>query len=634
MKKKKKSAPSRPQPQKSKVNVVAPKTNLTAIAIILLVTFITYFPALSAGFVSWDDPDYITNNISLKNIFDFKTLFSHTIQGNYHPLTLFSLAINYTISGMNAWSYHLFNIIFHLINCYLVYKLALLLSRGNPVIAVATSLFFGVHPMHVESVAWVSERKDVLYSIFFLAGLLSYTHYADSGSRKNYNLTILYFVLALLSKPAAVIFPIVLFSVDLLRKRDFNLKLMMEKIPIILPAVIMGFVTLYYQNEIGATGGAQVFSFSNRILMGFYGIMMYFIKMILPINLSPFYPFPPINISLPVTYFISPLFSLLLGLAVYFSFKKTRVIAFGILFYILNLALVLQVIPVGSAVIAERYTYIPYIGLFYIAGWLIDRYAKGNLTRANYIIIPVALVFSILSFLQVGKWKDSATLWDHAIKTQPSARSYGNRALLYKQEKNYDLAIKYYTEAIKINIADHESYTNRGNVYFDQNKLDMAYSDFKKAISLNPDYFTAMDNLGALFGLQRKYDSSMFYLDMAITKNPKYAPSYRNRGLVKLELNRNEEAIKDFEKFLELQPNDPDVLNIIGVCYRNLGKIKEALAITNRAIEIKQDPHFYLNRAFCYKDLNDLVSAKRDALVAKQGGLPLDPTLAASLGIQ
>ena len=608
----------------------ARNTNI-AVFVILALTFIAYIPALKAGLVNWDDPDYVSNNPMIRNISNLEMLLKTPIQGNYHPLTVLSLAINYSISGFDAWSYHLLNLLFHLCNCYLVFRLALILSRNNLTIAFTTSLLFGIHPMHVESVAWVSERKDVLYSLFFLAGLISYTKYVDSGSKKQYGLTILLLVLSLLSKPAAVIFPVVLFCIDLLRNRKFNLGLMAEKIPFFILAFAMGLLTFTAQKEKGAIEATEIFDLSTRMLMGFYGIMMYFVKLIFPVNLSPFYPYAPINEKLPAVYYIAPFFSLLLIALVFYSLKRNRVIAFGILFYIANLLLVLQFMPVGSAIIAERYTYLPYIGIFYILGWLIDRYAKGNLLRSYYFNIPIAIILAILTFKQCGIWFNSATLWDHAIKTQPSARAYINRGLLYKEEKNYTAAIQFYDEAIKINVADHEAYANRGNVYFELNKLDLAAADYKKARQIKPDYVTANDNLGALFGMRRQYDSALVYFNNAVAINPRYANSYKNRALVYLELNRTEESATDFNKYLELIPNDPDIMNMVGVCYRNLARYKEAVAIIDQAINIKPDPHFYLNRAYCHRGLKDFASARRDVAVARQGGLQIDAELAKSL---
>jgi protein O-mannosyl-transferase len=604
---------------------------------ILLVTFLAYIPVLKAGFVNWDDGDYVfdNNNLLVKVFSNLKLLLSTPVQGNYHPLTMLSLAINYQISGLAAWSYHLFNLAFHLINCFLVFRLVMLLSNRNMVIAFTAAVLFGIHPMHVESVAWVSERKDVLYGLFFLAGLISYTKYTDTGVRKQYLLTILFLVLSLLSKPAAVIFPVALFCIDLLRKRKLSFSLFIEKIPFFVLALITGILTIIGQKEIGAMGqGVLDFSLGAKVLFGFYGIMIYFFKMIAPFNLSAFYPFPPVNAQLPINYYLSPLFFLILVALFFYSLKRNRVIAFGILFYLVNLLLVMQVFLVGSAIIAERYTYIPYIGLFYIIGWLIDRYSKGVVSKAYAVIIPITLLLCIATYQQSAVWNDTASLWDHAIKTNPSARAYDNRARLLSSEKNYPKAIEYYNEAIKINAADAEGYTNRGNIYFNTNKQDLAYKDYKKALSISPDYYSALDNLGALLAMRGQYDSALINLNHALTVKSDYKPAYRNRGLTYLELKRYEEAIKDFEKFLQYEPGNADIYNTIGVCYRLTGKYQESLIPINQAIELTPNPAFYLNRSYAYFGLKNIELAKKDALTAKQGGIQIETGYANSLGIQ
>ena len=642
--KKKKKAERKPPVIAPKKQVVTPpsapgKMKYTPVIFILLLTIIAYLPTLNAGFVNWDDPDY-ANNLTLKSMLsDFSLLFTKPIQGNYHPLTMLSLVINYAISGMDAWSYHLFNLMFHLANCFLVYRLAMLLSKKNMIIAFTTSILFAVHPMHVESVAWVAERKDVLYSLFFILGLISYVKYADTGSKKQYWLTLLFLLLSLLSKPAAVIFPIALFAVDLLRKRKFNARLIFEKAPFLIAALILGYITFLAQKETGATKGSEVFSAGTRVLMGFYGIMMYFLKSIAPFNLSTLYPFPPLYQSLPTAYYVSPLFSVLLAVLFFYSLKRNRILAFGIFFYVVNLLLILQFLPVGSAIIAERYTYIPYIGIFFIAGWLIDRYAKGKTVKAYYIIVPIALLLTVLTYRQSSVWHSGATLWDQAIKSQPGAIAYSNRAALYREEKNDTKAIEYYTKAIEINTADHEAYTSRGIIYFNQQKFDLAFADFNKSISIKPDYHAALDNLGALYGIRRQFDAAVQSFNKALAVKPDYLPSLKNRGLAYSEMNRNQEAIKDFERVLQLNreiglPEDPDILNIIGACNNSLGRYPEAISVINKAIILKPDPHFYLNRAYSNKGLGNMEAARNDALTAKQGGLPIDPVFAKSLGIE
>ena len=612
--------------------------------VLFSLTIIAFIPALRAGFVLWDDPDYVTDNALIRDFANLKVLLTGSVQGNHHPLTMLSLAFNYAISGNQAWSYHLLNLLLHLINTYLVLRFCLLLSR-SVIIAITGAVLFAIHPVHVESVAWISERKDVLYGLFFLAGLISYTKYADTGSKRQYWFTALFLVLSLLSKPAAVIFPVALFCIDFLRQRRFTFALIAEKIPFFIFAIIMGLITLFAQKEAGATGD-EPFPMGTLILFGFYGIMIYIIKAVLPLNLSPFYPFPAVNEKLPAPYYIAPLFFILLAVIFFATRKKYRAIGFGISFYLVNLLLVLQVFSVGSAVIADRYTYIPYIGLFYALGWLIDRFAKGNLSKAAYILAPVSIFFGVLTFRQSMIWENGETMWKHAVKIAPSSRGYSALGVLARRQHNNDLALHYYDEAIKINTIDNEAFSNRGNIYFDQKKLDLAYNDYKRALALKPDYYPTLDNMGALFALRGQYDSSLVYLDRAIKVKPDYKPAYRNRAITNMRLNRNAEAIKDFEKFLQYEPDVPDIYNTIGICYRVISKFPEALAAINKAIELDQaqksakaghpvtaDAHFFMNRSYAYSGLKNMEQARADALRARQGGITIEANYAKSLGL-
>jgi tetratricopeptide (TPR) repeat protein len=617
----------------SKPLQVSSKEYYRAVFIVLAVTFLAYIPALKAGFVNWDDPDYVNEQFFTRGLSDLKFLLTTPLQGNYHPLTMLSLALNFSVSGMHAWSYHLLNVVLHLANCFLVFRFAFLLSNKNTVVAFITAVLFGIHPMHVESVAWVTERKDVLYGLFFIAGLISYTKYIDTGSRKQYALTLLFLTLSLLSKAAAVIFPLALFCIDILRRRRIGTKLLVEKIPFFVLPLILGVITYVAQKEKGAID-VYAFDIQTRIFMGFYGIMMYIFKMLIPVNLSPFYPYAPINQALPTEYYLSPLVFIGLVVICIYAWKKNRVIPFGILFYLINLLLVLQFLPVGSAIIADRYTYIPYIGLFFIVGWLVSRFVKQQTYKAYYFSAPLIVLMIFLTYKQCAIWNDSAALWDHAIKITPSSRAYDNRARLFNDEKNSVKALEYYNEALNINAVDKEAYTNRGNIYFNSGKFDLAYQDYKQALSIDSNYYPALDNLGALMAMRGKYDSALNNFNRALNLKSDYISAYRNRALTFLELKRYNEAISDFESFLKYQPNDPDIYNAMGVCLRMNEKYTEALAVINKALDMRKDPHFYLNRSYCYNGLKNLDQARKDALIAKQAGVQLDPPYARELGLE
>jgi len=607
--------------------------NLWEIFIIALVAFVLYSPVLKASILNWDDPDYVNEEFFKQSLLNLKHLIVTPIQGNYHPLTMLSLLLNYGVSGMNGWSYHLLNVLLHVANSILVFRFVLLLTKGKRVIAFVSAVLFAIHPMHVESVAWISERKDVLYALFFMLGLISYTKYVDTGNRKLYAGTLGFFVLSLLSKPAAVIFPLVLFCVDIFTRRKFTRTLIVEKIPFFVLSLAMGIITYLAQKE-GAVDTQGTFDTVTRALMGFYGIMMYFVKLILPFNLSPFYPFAGANGPLPTAYYVAPLFSLLLAAACIYSWRRRRIVAFGILFYIINLLLVLQFLPVGSAIIADRYTYVPYVGLFFIIGCIINDLSKGKIYKAYAITLPAVLLFSFLTFRQSAVWENSASLWDHALSINPNFKAYLNRALAYDQEKNYEKAIEFYTEGIRLNPKERDGQFLRGKAYVAINNPDLAYVDFKNCLAIDSVYFAAMDNLGVIYLGRKQYDSALLNFNRALELKTDYSSSYKNRALTFMELKRYEEAIADFKSFLKYQPKDPDILNAIGACYRLNGNDQNALPFIDKALSLKQDPHFYLNRAYCYGALKNSQQARKDAMIAKQAGLILEPVFAQQMGIQ
>ena len=631
-KRKEKTGQAKPVLPAADMAAMEARNKKIAIGIILTFTFLAYLPVLQADFVNWDDGDYAYDNAMIRSFSNIGQILTTPVQGNYHPLTMLSLALNYFISGNDAWSYHLFNLIFHLINCVLVFRLAYSLSKNNIIVAYATALLFGIHPFHVESVAWVAERKDVLYGLFFVIGLHAYVKYVDTDSKKQYGLTLLFLVLSLLSKPAAVIFPVALFSIDLLRRRPVTMKLMVEKIPFFIFAAVIGILTYVAQEKAGAT--KSLFPFWQKTLFATYGIMMYTLKTILPFKFATFYAFPPINLPLPTAYFLSPVFSVALAGLFFYSLKRNRVVAFGILFFLINLLLVLQIVTVGGAVMADRYTYIPLIGLFFIGGWYLSKYAKANFQKANRILIPLGIVLAILTFRQASTWDNGASLWEHAIKTAPSARAYTNRGNLLLATNSYDSAFECFNNAVALNIYDNEALTARGNIYFNTNRDALAYADYKRALAVKPDYATALDNLGVIYISRNQLDSALDCFNRALVSVPNYKQAYRNRGYTLMQLKQHQASLTDFKKFLTYQPEDVEIVNLIGSNFRELGQVDSSLSYINKAIAMKPLPDFYVNRANTYLKMNQVELAKQDALKAKNSGLIVDPKLMQQLGLQ
>ena len=606
-------------------------------ALCMILAFVVYSPVFNAGFVNWDDDDYVLKNHSITSFENLKEIITQPVQGNFHPLTMLTLAMNYAISGQEARSYHSVNLLIHLLNILLVFLFVKRLTGGKPWLAFIAALLFAVHPLHVESVAWVSERKDLLYAFFFLAGLLLYLRYSQTRKISHYLYVFGLFILSLLSKPAAVIFPVVLLAIDYYNGRLKEPKTYYEKIPFLLLSFGLGVLTLQAQKLQGAVGGADLFPLHFRFFFGFYGIMMYIVKTIWPFNLCAFYSFPPVNNPLPPVYYLSPLVGVALLVALVFSFRKYKLIAFAILFYLINLVLVLQFLPVGSAVIADRYSYLPLIGGFLIPGYYFQKWIDTNNGKVPVIglsiLVVVSIILSVLTFRQSATWKDSASLWDNAIRIAPSSRAYTNRGLIYKREANPNKALEMYNNAIKLNKVELDALINRGNIYFNREQFEQAIADYISCLAIDSTKVLAIENRGAAFGAIGKYDLAIADLNKAIQINPKTENGYANRAYLYSTMHRDKEAIADFYKHMEVNHSESaDILNSIALSYMELKQFDKALKVLIRAIELESKGAFYLNRSIAFKELGRKAEARADALKAESLGMSVDKNYMNSLG--
>ncbi len=636
MKKNRNAKATAPSKESKKKEVPNKNLKTIIIGIVLVLTFAAYIPVLSAGFINWDDNQYVYENTLIRGFSQLRTLVSTPLQGNYHPITMLSLAFNYSISGYHEWSYHLLNLLLHLANTYLVFKLAFRLSKQNLIIAITTALLFGVHPMHVESVAWVAERKDMLYSFFFLIGLISYINFIEKKETKYYILSIVWLTLSLLSKPAAVVFPLCLFAIDLLFERKFEFKTIAEKTPHFLLALIVGILTATAQKNVGATESITAIGIGTRLLFGCYSFMMYFLKMIAPINLAPFYPFPSVKEALPWLYYLAPVFFVSIAALCLLTFKKNKIITFGILFYFINILLIMQFFIVGRAIVADRYSYMPYVGMFLIFGWLLSALkAKYNLNPYS-ILVPLGLLFTGMSYAQASHWKSGATLWEHAIEVAPCSRALQNRATLYRKEGNTDLALELYTRALTYHddVIEDAILTNRGNIYFDKKQYDLARDDYSNSIKLNANDYLSFENRASAYLMKQKLDSAIMDLNTSLTLKSDNASGYYKRGVALMNSSQHEAAIPDFKRYLVYKPTDSEVMNSVGICFRVLKNYNEALIYFNAAINISNKAAFYLNRSYCYQSLGKIEEARNDALTANKGGMAISKEYAAQLGLK
>jgi protein O-mannosyl-transferase len=349
--------------------------------IIVIYILILFWQAGKGQFLNWDDNEYIVNNLSIRDLSwnGIVNIFSHYQVANYHPFTTLTWAIEYNLYGLNPAPYHYFNIFLHLVNTLLVFILAYRLIKSIwPSALVA--LIFGIHPMHIESVAWVSERKDVLYTLFFLASLITYINYlADKKHLKWYFVTLILFMLSLLSKSAAVVLPLVLFLLDYFQGRKFGKKTVLEKVPFLLLSILFGIIAFIAQQSLNAVNPLTEYNILDRILIVAWSFVYYLISAIIPYELSAVHFYPEkIGNMLPWFYYVAPLVLLVIGFLIYKEKSFRKELIFGFLFFLINIILVIQLIPLGRSMVAERYTYVPYIGLFMMLAFYWKKYAVSK----------------------------------------------------------------------------------------------------------------------------------------------------------------------------------------------------------------------------------------------------------------
>jgi Tfp pilus assembly protein PilF len=572
-----------------------------ALVIILLISFFIYLPVLHNGFV-WDDEYYIENNPLIYSI-NLKEIFSQNVLGNYHPFTILTLAIEYHFFGLNETGYHAVNLLLHLLNVILVFYTVFFLSEKAGVALVA-SLLFGIHPIHVESVAWVAELKDLLYTFFFLASYFFYLKYLKNLKIRYYVFALALFSVSILSKAMAASLPLLLVLTDYLKGRKITKKSILEKVPFFLLAIALGVVAIIAQKSTGAISDLAIFTLPQRLVFASYGFITYLFKLLLPLNLSAFYPYPIKSYEdIPIQYYAYIfIFSVLVAYVIY-SLRFTQKIFFGIGFFAITVLLVLQLLPVGGAIIADRYAYIPSIGIFYLAGEGINLLWNKKLKFVVIILLSAsAIFFSVKTHARCGIWKNEMALWNDVISQyQTVPRIYYNRGNVFMNEKNYDRAIGDYSKAIELNPNYAEAYYNRGIVYMNEKNYDRAIRDYSKAIELNPNYTEAYNNRGNIFKNNKNYDRALEDYNKAIELNPKLTEAYNNRGVVFINKNRNADAISDFNKAIELKPNLTEAYNNRGVVFINENKNTEAISDVNKAIEL--DPDFadaYNNRGIIF----------------------------------
>lgn len=550
-----------------------------SVLFVVLLTLICYQPIFekSKQFVNWDDDKYVTelplvqslSKDNIRQMFDTKT----HVAANYHPLTMLSLAVDVERGGLAMKPFMQTNLALHVINAILVFVLMMTLFNGNIVMAFTVSVLFAVHPMHVESVAWVSARKDVLYAFFYLVACITYLRYIQSSWWPHYAATIVLFVLSSLSKPMALTLPVLLLAIDMYLGRFTRgwIRPVLEKLPFFAVSAAFGILTLSIQSSASAgLVDTTTYTIANRFVFAGYGVLQYLFKLIVPVNLSAFYPYPnelaPGNV--PSFMILGAAGVVLTLIGIIFAWRRYRTelwntIVFGVAFYFITVSLVLQIISVGGASMADRYTYIPYIGFFILIGIAVQRMASRTRKPllAFSVIGVIGFAMAWQSHSRIGVWMNSEVLWTDVINQYP-----------------YEFRT---TEAGEVVVRKGViyAYSNRGIHYIKTNQYERGAAD-----------------LGVLSRARVNH-----------------VDSYRAYGVVLQYLSRHAEAIEAFTTTMNQGQTDYQVYRARGFSYYQVGQIQRAIEDFTTAIA--KNPEDALSRQ-ALQEIQGLVAAQKPATSA------------------
>ncbi|HZG01351.1 MAG TPA: tetratricopeptide repeat protein, partial [Chitinophagales bacterium] len=520
------------------------------LAVLAVVTFVVFIPALQNGFVNLDDDRYVEKNPKLfleSKAASFKIPEGYHM-GNYHPFTMVGYKIIYGAAQLDPYVYHLVNVILHVLNTLLAFFFIQRLTKQNT-IAFAAALLFGVHAIHVESVAWISELKDLLYAFFFFAALIFYVRYIDERNKSFYAFALVLFVCSLFSKAMAASLAVVLPLIDFYRGRKFTMAVILEKVPFFVLALIFGVIAIRAQQSMEAIQDSTLYAPVERIAFASYGFVTYLWKLVLPINLSAYYAYPVKNGgSIPTYYYLYPLAVIGILVATIMSLKKTKVVFFGVGFFAITVFLVLQLLPVGGAIMADRYAYIPSLGIFFLFAVGLQRLYENQSQRAlAYGALGVLTVlYGVLTWERCKVWKDGMTLWSDVIdKAQTIVLAYNNRGVLYNEEGSailaraktdptaqqranaqFNLALNDFDNALRLNNKDAQAWSNRGLSFWRMNRLDSAANNMQRAINIDPNYEVAWSNLGSIYASMGRNDDALTAFKKAVELNPGFADGW------------------------------------------------------------------------------------------------------------
>jgi tetratricopeptide (TPR) repeat protein len=579
---------------------------LISIALIVIIAAV-YIQVGNYEFTNSDDIVYVTQNYHVSSGITGKNIiwaFSSVEACNWHPITWISHMVDSQFYGMNPRGHHLTNVIIHTASSLLL-LLLLIRFTGSLWRSSFVAFLFALHPLHVESVAWVAERKDVLSAFFWFLTLLFYSEYVSKQKPTLYILSLLTFVLGLMSKPMLVTLPIVMFLMDFWPLNRYRYEdqgqgpqpsasgfplyaLVKEKIPFFVCSLLSAVVTIYAQNKGGAVQSFVAMPIGLRIENALTSYVMYIIKMLWPQDLAVLYPF---SFSIPLWEVIGSLLFLILvsGATIRLRHRYPYLLV-GWFWFLVTLVPVIGLIQVGLQSMADRYTYIPLIGLFIMIAWGVPNLARGiKHWEGTLALLACAVIIAsaALTWQQLGYWRDSISLFRHALQcTTGNYYAHNNLGVALASKGDLDAAIKEYYEALRLFPNYSDPHNNLGLVLASKGDLNAAIKEYKQSLRLEPKNPYSYNNLGIALARKGDMDSAIQRFQEALRINPDNAGTHNNLGFALAIKGDLDAAIKEYHEALRLDPNYADAHTCLGLALVGKGDLDSAIQRFQESLRI------------------------------------------------
>ena len=524
----------------NKLNIIESKKTLIVYILLTAATLAAYWQVIGYDFINYDDSVYVTENSHIQSgltLEGVRWAFTTKYFGLWNPLTWLSLMFDYQLYGLNAGGYHATNLILHILSSLLLFWFFNRMTRAIWGSAFVAALF-ALHPLHVESVAWISERKDVLSAFFWMLTLCMYVRYTEKLSLRKYLLVLFCSILALLSKPMVITLPLIMILLDYwplnrfeLHKGNLLLWQLKEKFPFFILSLVLVIITFYTPDKRDVIN----ISFISRLINAPVAFVTHLGKTLWPSNLTIFYPFPAYISAWQVVG--ASLLIIFISTAAILLAKRIPYLFTGWLWYAITIIPVIGIVQIGDFSVADRYHYLPSIGIGVLLAWGMPLLFKNKSVR-NKILFPAAIAFlTILMFLswkQCSYWKDNTDLWNHALNvTKDNYMAHNNLATALIEKGETEKAIYHYKKAISINNYAL-AYYNMGIIYYRLGQYQQAIMNFREAIRVNPDYTAAYYNLGVVYHFLGQHQRAIETYNEAIRIMPTYANAYNNRAFIYL----------------------------------------------------------------------------------------------------